>query len=308
MSSGPRVYPSGVTTEDSAPDQSRPGRMRSYASSAFSVFADNRLALVGTVLILFFICFCFVGPIFYRTNQVATDVPVANQPPSLSHLLGTDSVGFDELGRLMAGGQVTLLVSLAVALLAAAFGLLWGAVAGFVGGLTDSALMRFVDALLAIPTLFLLIFLDAIFIPSAPLLVFVLAALAWLVPARLVRAEVLSLRSRPYVDAARCAGAGPMRVVLRHLVPNVFGTLVVNATFQVADAVLAIAALSFLGLGIPPPAATWGGMLSNGVTFAFAGYWWQIWPAGACIVGLVVGFNLLGDGLRDVVDVRLRKR
>ena len=117
---------------------------------------------------------------------------------------------------------------------------------------------------------------------------------------------MLTLRERPFVEAARAAGATGTRIVIRHMVPNVFGTVVVNATFQVADAVLTVAALSFLGLGIPPPAANWGSMLANGVTYAFAGYWWQIWPAGLCIVAVVVGFNFIGEGFRDAIDVRLR--
>jgi peptide/nickel transport system permease protein len=167
-------------------------------------------------------------------------------------------------------------------------------------------MMRIVDAALAIPGIFLLIFLNSILKPSVIVLIVVITALAWLVPSRLVRAEVLSLRERPFVEASRTVGATATRTVLRHLVPHVFGTVVVNATFQVADAVLTVAALSFLGLGIPPPAANWGSMLANGVNYVFAGYWWQIWPAGLCIVVVVVCFNFIGDGLRDAIDVRLR--
>jgi peptide/nickel transport system permease protein len=250
--------------------------------------------------------FCFLGPVFYHTDQIATNVQIANQPPSLKHLLGTDSVGYDELGRLMAGGRITLLIALAVAVLATSIGLIWGCVAGVSRSAVDSLMMRIVDAALAIPGIFLLIFLNSILKPSVFVLTFVIAALAWLVPSRLVRAEVLSLRERPFIEASRTAGANGVRIVLRHLVPNVFGTVVVNATFQVADAVLAVAALSFLGLGIPPPAANWGSMLANGVNYTFAGYWWQIWPAGICIVAVVVGFNFIGEGLRDAIDVRLR--
>ena len=275
-------------------------------TTALIVFRQNRLALAGFVIVLGFVLFCFVGPVLYHTNQIATDVPLANRPPSLKHLLGTDSVGYDELGRLMVGGQITLLVALAVAVLATSIGLVWGCVAGVSRGSLDNLMMRIVDAALAIPGIFLLIFLNSILKPSVIVLIFVITALAWLVPSRLVRAEVLSLRGRPFVEAAKVAGAGGLRIVLRHMVPNVLGTVVVNATFQVADAVLTVAALSFLGLGIPPPAANWGSMLANGVNYTFAGYWWQIWPAGLCIVAVVVGFNFIGEGLRDAIDVRLR--
>ena len=140
------------------------------------------------------------------------------------------------------------------------------------------------------------------------ILIIVIASVAWLVPARLVRAETLSLKTRPFVEAARVQGAGPRRIIFRHIIPNVFGTVAVNSTFQVADAVLAVTSLSFLGLGIPPPAANWGSMLSNGVNYVYSGYWWQIWPAGLCIVVIVVAFNFIGDGLRDAFEVRLQRR
>jgi peptide/nickel transport system permease protein len=281
-------------------------RGTSLRTATLLVFRQNRLALTGLVIVVGFLLFCFAGPVFYHTNQIATNVPLANRPPSAKHLLGTDSVGYDELGRLMVGGRITLLVALAVAVLATSIGLIWGCVAGVSRGAVDSLMMRIVDAALAIPGIFLLIFLNSILKPSVFVLIFVITALAWLVPSRLVRAEVLVLRERPFVEAARAAGAGGVRIVLRHMVPNVFGTVVVNATFQVADAVLTVAALSFLGLGIPPPAANWGSMLANGVNYTFAGYWWQIWPAGICIVAVVVGFNFIGEGFRDAIDVRLR--
>jgi peptide/nickel transport system permease protein len=208
----------------------------------------------------------------------------------------------------MVGGQTTLVVGLVVALLATSFGVIWGAIAGFTGGVVDTLLMRAVDALLAIPTLFLLLFLASIFTPSEPLLIVVIASVAWLVPSRLVRAESLSLRTRQFVESAQGQGAGPLRIITRHIIPNVFGTVAVNATFQVADAILAVTSLSFLGLGIPPPAANWGSMLSNGVNYVYSGYWWQIWPAGICIVVVVVAFNFIGDGLRDAFEVRLQQR
>jgi peptide/nickel transport system permease protein len=273
-----------------------------------AVFTQNRLAVLGLCAVVLFALFCFVGPLFYHTNQLQTNLAIEDQGPSLRHLLGTDDVGYDVLGRLMVGGQTTLVVGLVVALLATSFGVIWGAVAGFTGGVVDTLLMRAVDALLAIPTLFLLLFLASIFTPSEPLLIVVIASVAWLVPSRLVRAESLSLRTRQFVESAQGQGAGPLRIITRHIIPNVFGTVAVNATFQVADAILAVTSLSFLGLGIPPPAANWGSMLSNGVNYVYSGYWWQIWPAGICIVVVVVAFNFIGDGLRDAFEVRLQQR
>ena len=194
------VAQAGVIADDSGV------RITSLRTAALIVFRQNRLALAGLVIVVGFLLFCFAGPIFYHTNQIATNVPLANQPPSLKHLLGTDSVGYDELGRLMVGGRITLLVALAVAVLATSIGLIWGCVAGVSRSVVDSLMMRIVDAALAIPGIFLLIFLNSILKPSVFVLIFVITALAWLVPSRLVRAEVLSLRERPFVEASRPAG------------------------------------------------------------------------------------------------------
>jgi len=188
------------------------------------------------------------------------------------------------------------------------FGVLWGAISGYLGGLFDGIMMRIVDAILAIPALFLLLFLAAVNVPSVGTLILVVGLIAWLIPARLVRAETLSLRTREYVEAVKVMGGGPTRIVVRHIVPNTIGTVAVNATFQVADAILLVAALSFLGLGIPPPSANWGGMLSNGLNYSYSGYWWLIYPPGVAIVLTVVCFNFIGDALRDAFEVRLRRR
>ena len=261
---------------------------------------------VGLVVIGVMILFSFLGPFLYHSDQVHTAIEQATLPPGPGHLLGTDEVGYDVFGRLMVGGQTSLEVGIAAALIATTFGMLWGAVAGFAGGLLDGFMMRLVDGLIAIPALFLLIVLGTIATPNVPILIVVIAAISWLVPARLIRAETLSLRTREFVEAVRVMGGGNTRIVLRHILPNVIGTVVVNATFQVADAILTVAALSFLGLGVPPPAANWGSMLSSGVDFTFAGYWWLIYPAGFAIVVTVVAFNLVGDALREALDVRLR--
>ncbi len=297
------VPPIEVAREGS-PGEERLGLLK----PTIGVFMENRLAVVGVGMVTFFVLFCFVGPLVYHTNQVQTNVPIADRAPSLGHLLGTDDAGYDIVGRLMAGGRATLIVALAVAVLATSFGVVWGAVAGFAGGMVDGAMMRIVDSILSIPTLFLLLFIARIATPSVLLLIVVISGVSWLVPSRLVRSETLALRTSQYVDAARAAGSRPRGIIFRHIIPNVFGTVVVNATFQIADAVLAIAYLSFLGLGLPPPAASWGSMLTQGVNYVFAGYWWEIWPAGVCVVALVVAFNFIGDGLRDAVEVRLQRR
>lgn len=270
--------------------------------------SENRLAVVGFGLIVVFLLFCFLGPELYHTDQIATNLADANQPPGGAHPLGTDDVGYDELGRLMMGGRASLEIGVAAAILATVFGTLWGAIAGYAGGVVDAAMMRVVDTLLAIPTLFLVLILSSIFSASVGLLIVVVSFAAWLSPARLVRGETLSLRTREYVQAVTMMGGGDGRTVLRHILPNAIGTIVVNATFQVADAILLVAALSYLGLGMAPPHADWGNMLSNATDFVQNGYWWMIFPPGVAIMLVVIGFNFLGDALRDALEVRLRRR
>jgi peptide/nickel transport system permease protein len=290
-----------ATGEELAPQES-------VLRLAADVFLQNKLALAGAVLIVAIVLFCFVGPLVYHTDQIHTDIAHANQAPSGAHPLGTDEVGYDVLGRLMVGGQTSLEVAFGAAAVAVMVGVLWGAIAGFLGGVVDAVMMRIVDAILSIPALFLLLFLAAVTTPSVGTLIAVVGLIAWLIPSRLVRGETLSLRRREYVEAVTVMGGGPIRIVVRHIIPNTIGTVMVNATFQVADAILLVATLSFLGLGIPPPAANWGGMLSNGLNYTYSGYWWLVYPPGVAIVLTVVCFNFIGDALRDAFEVRLRRR
>jgi peptide/nickel transport system permease protein len=276
------------------------------------VFVENKLAVIGVGLIVLALLFCFVGPLVYHTNQTNTQKAllngIQNAPPGGSHPLGTDGSGFDMLGRIMYGGQISLEVGFAAAGIATIVGVLVGAISGFFGGFTDAFLMRIVDILLSVPLLYLLIVLAVIFHPSVEILILVIGFTAWLVPARLVRGETLSLRVREFVQAVRVMGGGGGRIVLRHIIPNTIGTIIVNATFQVADAILLLAALGFIGLGVPSPKTDWGSMLSNGVNYAFDGYWWEIYPTGVAIVLVVVAFNFVGDALRDAFEVRLQRR
>ena len=271
-------------------------------------FRHHRLGVGALALIALLVIFCFLGPLIHPTDQVHTNIAITNVRPSGSHLLGTDANGYDILGRLMVGGRDSLEIGVAVALLATLLGALWGAIAGLTGGALDGLMMRVVDTLLALPAIFVLIYLATVVQPTVPLLIAVISLLSWLGPARLIRGETLSLRTREFVEAARAAGASRTRIILRHLLPNTVGTLVVNATFQVADAIILLATLSFLGFGLPPPAATWGGMLSQGTTYLLDGYWWEVYPAGVLIMLTVIAFNLVGDALRETVDSRVRAR
>jgi peptide/nickel transport system permease protein len=288
----------------------RPGR--SLSRQLLGVFAENKLAIVGAVVVVLMILLCYVGPDFYHTNQTSTQQALLystqNSPPSAKYPLGTDSNGFDILGRIMYGGQTSLEIGFAAAGIATVIGVIWGAVSGFFGGVVDAVMMRIVDVFLALPGIYLLLTLTVIFRSSEELLILVIGFTAWLVPARLVRGETLTLRVREYVQAVRVMGGRGSRVVARHIVPNAIGTIIVNATFQVADAILILAALGFLGLGVPAPKTDWGSMLSNGVNYVTTGYWWEIYPVAVAIVLVVVSLNFIGDALRDALEVRLQRR
>jgi peptide/nickel transport system permease protein len=272
------------------------------------VFLENKLAVIGVVLLAAIFIFCFIGPFFYHTNQVTVNLANENLPPGPGNPLGTDQNGYDILGRLMVGGQISLEVGLAAAVIATVLGTLWGAIAGYFGGVTDAIMMRLVDALLAIPTLFLALVVVSIFPPTESELILVIALTSWLTTSRLIRGEALTLRVRDYVQAMRVMGGGSARAVFRHIAPNAIGTIVVNATFQVADAILLVVALSYLGLGIRPPQTDWGGMLNAGINSVYDGYWWQIFPAGIAIILVVIAINFIGDALRDSFEVRLQRR
>jgi peptide/nickel transport system permease protein len=256
-------------------------------------------AAAGLIIIAGLALFCFAGPLFYHPDLARVDLLNGNHPPSAAHLLGTDANGVDILGLLMTGGQLSLEVGIAAGLLAAVIGAAWGAVAGYVGGVVDAVMMRVVDAVFAIPTLVLLLLLSAIYTPSHAALIVVIAATSWLSTAHLVRGAALTLRSREFVQAVRSMGGGQVRTIARHIAPNAIGVILVSVTVQVADSILVLATLSYLGMGIRPPSPDWGNMIAGGIQYISNGYWWEIYPVGIAIILAVVAFNLLGDGLTD---------
>jgi len=285
------------------------GKPRGMARRAWEVFAENKLALAGLAFLVVIVMFCFVGPLFYYTNQVNTDLANYLCRPSGEHLLGCNDLGYDQLGRLMIGGQTSLEVGIAAAAVAVLFGALYGAIAGFAGGAADAVLMRIVDAGLSLPNLMVIIILSVIFHPTPATMVFIIAVFYWFGVARLVRGETLSLRTREYVQAVRVLGGSPLRSVTRHILPNAIGVIIVQATFAVADSILTLSGLGFLGLGVTPPATDWGSMLSGGLNYIQSGgYWWLIYPPGLCIILTCISFNFIGDALRDAFENRLQRR
>jgi peptide/nickel transport system permease protein len=282
---------------------------RGMARRVWEVFAENKLALASVSFVVFILLFCFVGPLIYHTNQVNTNLDDTLCQPSAAHLLGCDNVGYDVLGRLMVGGQTSLEVGLAAAVVSVLFGTLYGAISGFIGGPVDAVLMRIVDAGLSLPYLMVIIILSVIFHPTTTVIIFIIAVFYWFGPARLVRGETLTLRTREYVQAVRVIGGRPMRSVVRHIVPNAIGTIIVQATFAVADSILTLSVLGFLTLGVAPPATDWGSMLSGGLEYIQSGnYWWLIYPAGIAIILTCISFNFIGDALRDAFETRLQRR
>jgi ABC-type dipeptide/oligopeptide/nickel transport system permease subunit len=282
---------------------------------ALREFASNKMAVMALVLLVLIILFCFVGPVFYHSDQSLANPLNATLAPGqapltggATHLLGTDENGLDEFGRIMLGGQSAFEVAAFASLVAIVIGTLYGAVSGLIGGFVDAVLMRFVDMLLSIPFLLFVLVLATKYNGTVLTLGAVLGVFSWLVPARLVRGEVLTLRTRDFVVAAQTMGSGRWRLIYRHLIPNAMSVTIVNVTFLIADSILALAFLGYLGLGLQFPDTSWGDMLGNALQYVLAGQWWLVYPVGGCLVVVVLCFNLIGDALRDAVDVRLQRR
>jgi len=267
----------------------------------------HRGALAGSVLLLTVLAAGLLAPILapYDPARVPTDLAARSmRPPGREHWLGTDLLGRDLLSRILYGARVSLLVGLAVALLAAVLGAAVGLLAGFYAGTIDAVFMRLTDALMAFPTLVLAIAAVAILDqPGLLALILVLAAVQWTTVARLIRGQALSLREREFVSAAYALGARDLRILMRHMLPNCLAPLLVSTSFGVASNILAEAGLSFLGLGIQPPAVSWGSLLSEGAVYFTVKPWLVIFP-GLAISLTVLGCNLTGDGLRDLLEPR----
>ncbi|MDD3313741.1 ABC transporter permease [Pseudodesulfovibrio sp.] len=244
----------------------------------------------------------FITP--YDPNFINVDALL--QPPSPAHILGTDALGRDVFARILFGGRVSLWVGFVAVGIATTIGLALGLVAGYFGRVVDEVIMRGVDVMLCFPSFFLILAVIAFLEPSLTNIMVVIGLTGWMGVARLVRAETLSIRERDYVLAARAAGAGPARILLRHILPNAVTPVLVSATLGVAGAILTESSLSFLGLGVQPPDASWGNMLMEGKDVLGIAWWLSVFP-GLAILVTVLGYNLLGEALRDLLDPRLKQ-
>jgi len=269
-------------------------------------FRRNRMAIGGAILVLFFALVAILAPFLATHDPVRSNARNRLQPPSREHLLGTDSLGRDMLSRIIYGSRISLRIALLAVALSVSIGVLIGALAGYYGGIIDSLLMRFVDILLAFPSLFLILTLVALLGPSIWVLIMVMGGLGWTGIARIVRAEFLKLREQDFTEAARALGVGNTRIIFRHLLPNTIAPVIVAITLGIPGVILGESALSFLGLGVLPPQMSWGTLINLGMPFFRTAWWLPIFP-GAAIFLTVLGYNFLGDGLRDALDPRLKR-
>ena len=279
-------------------------RPRWWQGRATRRFLRHRLAVTGSMLIAALTIACVIGPPLLPYDELHIDLRSRFAPPLTGdHYLGTDPLGRDIAARLLMAGRVSLLVGFAAMLLSTAIGVAIGIVAGYRAGWLGTALMRFTDAFLCFPQIFLLLALAAFIKPSAIMITVIIAATSWMEITRIVNAEVRSLRERDFVLAARMNGASALWIMFRELLPNTAGVIIVAATLTVARAILIEAYISFLGYGIQPPLPSWGNMLNNAQQYLDSAPWLAIVP-GIAITLAVTSFNFVGDGLRDALDAR----
>lgn len=308
-----------MTVASLSPDQTAQVRPPlTPAQVALRRFRRHKMALVGLGILAALILYVSMGSLFY-SEAYANRVDLRNKlsAPSAAHPFGTDLAGRDILARTIYGGQISMIIGVLAVLVSILVGVLIGAIAGFYGGWIDSLLMRFTEAVFNIPQLFLLLILAKFFASDTPnltllgrtfsgsvvMIVVVIGLTSWMYLARMVRSQVLSLREQEFITAARCTGARSFSLIFEHILPNTTATIVVTATLEVATAILSEAYISFLGMGVQPPTATWGNMLNEAYNHLEGAPWMWFFP-GTLILLIVLAINFVGDGLRDAFDPR----
>jgi peptide/nickel transport system permease protein len=270
-------------------------------------FASNPLAVLGAVIVLTLFVIAVAAPLIAPYDPYEFDAKHVLEAPSRAHLLGTDGLGRDVLSRMLYGARVSLLVGFVAIGISTLVGVSLGAIAGFFGGIFDAIIMRFVDLMLNFPTFFLILAVIAYMDSTIWNIMAVIGLTSWMGICRLVRAEVMSLRERDFMVAAEAMGLPPSRIIFRHALPNALAPVFVSAVLGVAGAILVESALSLLGIGVQPPLASWGNILTEGKSTLEIAWWLSVCP-GIAILITVLGYNLLGDGLREVIDPRLKER
>lgn len=279
---------------------------RSLSQDAATRLRQNKIAMASLCFLLLLIAVAIMAPWIAPYSYDEQNLALAASPPSTQHWLGTDTLGRDQLTRIMYGSRISLMVGFIATAVALTIGVLWGAVAGFLGGRVDAIMMRIVDALYALPFTIFIILLTVIFGSSMLLLFLAIGAVEWLTMARIVRGQVLTIKRQEFVEAAISMGLSPWRIISRHLIPNVLGPVIVYTTLTIPSVILLESFLSFLGLGIQPPASSWGSLISGGVETMEEYPWLLIFP-GLVLTITLFSLNFLGDGLRDALDPRASK-
>ncbi|HIC91575.1 MAG TPA: ABC transporter permease [Syntrophaceae bacterium] len=269
-------------------------------------FKKNRLAIAGASTISAIFLMAIFAHLIAPYDPGETDIATKLAPPSFKHLLGTDQLGRDVFSRMLYGSRVSLSVGFVAVSISLFIGIIVGSIAGYYGKIVDSVLMRFVDIMMCFPAFFLMLTIIALLGPKIHHVMIVIGATSWMGTARFVRAEFLSLRERDFVQAAKVLGISDKRIIFRHMLPNALAPVFVTATIDMATAILIEASLSFLGFGVQPPAPSWGNILTEGRIYIFDAWWLTLFP-GLAILITVLSFNLLGEGLRDALDPRLRE-
>ena len=289
-----------MTAIDTAAVESRPGGL-------WLAFSQNRLAWVGLILLTAIVFVAIAAPWIAPYDPLEQNIVARLEPPSAEFWLGTDSYGRDVLSRLIYGARISLFVGFVAILMAMLVGTVIGVLAGYIGGLFDQIVMGVLDVLLAFPTLLLGLMIAAMLGASLENLIIAIAVTEVAPFARVARAPTISLRQRDFVEASRSYGCGPLRIMFRHILPNMISDVVVMSSLWLASAIRTEASLSFIGLGVPPPAATWGAMIREGFENILDAWWLAVFPSLA-ILATVLALNLLGDALRDASDPRTRSR
>nr|MBU1328107.1 ABC transporter permease [Candidatus Omnitrophota bacterium] len=258
----------------------------------------NKLTIFGICIVGFFIIIAIFAPIFAPYNPGQIDIENILTAPTSSHIFGTDSLGRDLFSRMVYGTRISLMVGFIAVGIASLIGIALGAIAGYYGNWVDGIIMRFIDIMLCFPTFFLILAVIALLEPSIINIMMIIGATSWMGMARLMRAEILSLKERDFIYAERAIGASDFRIITRHLIPNAMAPVLVSITLGIAGAILVESSLSFLGIGVQPPTPSWGNILSEGKAVMGAGWWMMLFP-GMAIFITVLGYNLLGEGIRE---------
>ncbi|MBU3204849.1 oligopeptide ABC transporter permease [Clostridium algidicarnis] len=266
-------------------------------------FKKNKLAMIGTVLILILVVFSILAPLIISKDINKVDLMNISMSPSKDHILGTDEMGRDVFARLVYGGRVSLTVGMLGMLIQIFIGTTLGIIAGFYGGVVDSIIMRIVDVFMCFPFFVIAIAMAAILGPNIWNVIIIIGVLSWTGIARIVRAEILKLKKSEYIEAAHALGIKNIRILLKHLLPNIIPSVIVASTLSIASGILTEASLSFLGMGVKPPQPSWGNMLAAAQNMRTLQSEWWLWiPPGLCVFLTVMSINFMGDGMRDFLD------